>query len=76
MRCIFNDTINFHAYKSEIKHSYIHGEWNAQQLDLDCNYVVIDDIPLNQLKQYKQFLVCQQEYTVTDKYLKKRNIRN
>jgi len=38
--------------------------------------VVIDDIPLNQLKQYKQFLGCQQEFTVTDKYLKKRNIRN
>ena|SRR5579862_2101948 len=50
---IFNVANVYLAYIPGIKHSYIHKEWNVQQLDTNCDYMVIDDILLNQLKQYK-----------------------
>lgn len=43
-------------------------------LDGDKKYLVIDDVPLrdkDMFKHYKQMLGCQNNFSVTDKYLKK-----
>jgi hypothetical protein len=61
------------------QHSYLGGNWNATNLDVNKTYVIVDDIPLDNpdmFRHYKQILGCQREFSVTDKYVKKLHIKN
>lgn len=52
-------------------------DWKAVNLSDTYDYAVFDDFPADRLKSsYKQFMGCQKEFTVTDKYCKKITIRN
>ena len=53
-------------------HWYMHSMWNAELLDDDAQYGVLDDIPWENMKfNYKGLLGMQKDVTVTDKYRKK-----
>ena len=58
-------------------HSYFHGQWNVEQYNPDGLYNVFDDIK-GQLDgfDFKSFMGAQSDVSVTDKYHKKRTIRN
>lgn len=52
-------------------------DWKSADLTKPYGHAVFDDFPPERLKSsYKQFMGCQQEFTVTDKYMKKVTIRN
>ena len=51
---------------------YMHSMWNAELLDDEAQYGVLDDIPWDNMKfNYKGLLGMQKDVTVTDKYRKK-----
>lgn len=52
-------------------------DWKAAN-DFDgCTYWVIDDFPPERIKNdYKKLMGCQKEFTITDKYMQKKTIRN
>lgn len=58
-------------------HNYFHGQWSLDEYDDDAVYNIFDDIPgqLNSF-DYKKFLGAQFDCIVSDKYKKKRKIRN
>lgn len=52
-------------------------DWKGTNFDKPYTHAVFDDFPADRLKStYKQFMGCQNEFTVTDKYLKKVTIKN
>ena len=54
------------------KHWYMMAQWNAERLDGEAQYGVMDDIPWESMKyNYKGMLGLQVDVTVTDKYRKK-----
>ena len=55
----------------------LRGLFNMDQYDDDADYAVFDDIAggLEFFHSYKQWLGCQMEFTVTDKYRHKRHIK-
>lgn len=59
------------------KHSYFHGNWNVEQYNPDALYNIFDDIK-GQLSafDFRSFLGAQHDITVTDKYHKKKTIKN
>lgn len=54
------------------KHTYFQGMFNLEVLDDDADYVVFDDVPSKYLISYKQWMGCQRDFNVTDKYKKKK----
>lgn len=58
-------------------HSYFHGNWNIEQYNPNAIYNIFDDIK-GQLDgfDFKSFLGGQHDITVTDKYHKKKTIKN
>ena len=58
-------------------HNYFQGEWNVEQFNPDALYNVFDDIR-GQLHgfHFKQFMGCQSDIDVTDKYHKKKRLKN
>ncbi|KAK7675911.1 hypothetical protein QCA50_021154 [Cerrena zonata] len=57
------------------RHTYMCGMWNSDNLDRECEYVVLDDMDPEWFKgYYKSFLGAQQEFNVTDKYRGKTRI--
>lgn len=54
------------------KHWYMQSMWNAECLDDNAQYGIMDDIPWENLRiNYKGMLGMQKDVTVTDKYRKK-----
>lgn len=54
------------------RHWYMNSMWNAECLDDEAAYGVLDDIPWENMKfNYKGMLGMQKDVTVTDKYRKK-----
>ena len=51
-------------------HSYFGGLFNLDQYEEDADYAVFDDLAggMEYFHSYKQWLGCQKEFTVTDKY--------
>ena len=56
------------------KHWYMNGEWDVMQVRADCDYGVLDDLVIEKFPYWKQFLGCHKQFTVTDKYHKKKQI--
>lgn len=51
-------------------------DWRAADLTSPFEYFVFDDFPVSRISSfYKQFMGCQKEFTVTDKYLSKITLR-
>ena len=50
--------------------------FNLEAYDDTCTYAIFDDIlgGLNNFSTYKQWLGCQMEFTVTDKYKRKKRL--
>ncbi|QVH35918.1 replication initiation protein [Diaporthe pseudophoenicicola DNA virus 1] len=74
--CLYGETRLYKTIwaRSLGAHCYMSGCWNARLLDDDKQYVVIDDVPLDDkdmFKHFKQMLGCQNNFSVTDKYVKK-----
>ena len=59
------------------KHSYFGGLFNLDQYDKTAEYAVFDDLHggMEFFHSYKQWLGGQKEFTSTDKYRKKQNIK-
>lgn len=58
-------------------HIYQSNYYNLDELKkADGDYVIFDDVPFERLPNYKMFLGCQQEITITDKYRPKTVLRN
>lgn len=54
------------------EHFYMCGLFNMDQFNPDAKYGVFDDIPVEFFKHsYKQWLGCQSDFDITDKYRKK-----
>jgi len=58
------------------KHVYWNGLINIDTWDITAKYIVIDDFNWSFFPCKKQLIGCQREFTLTDKYRKKRAIRN
>lgn len=57
------------------RHIYMQGMFNADNLDPDATYAIFDDIVFEEFKSWKQWLGCQVNITVTDKYVRKKNFK-
>ena len=55
-------------------HWYINLDWDVTQIRKDVDYGVIDDMVISQFKYWKAFLGCQEQFTVTDKFHKKKQL--
>ena len=55
-------------------HWYIHTDWDVTQIRNDVLYGVIDDMVISQFKYWKAFLGCHEQFTVTDKFHKKKQL--
>lgn len=56
------------------RHSYFNSFFNLEEVDDDCDYAVFDDLSggFKFWNNYKGWLGCQEEFTLTDKYRGKR----
>jgi len=50
------------------------GLFNVDEWDSDAKYIVLDDIDIRFFNMWRCFLGCQRQFTVTDKYRKKRTV--
>lgn len=57
-------------------HIYCQGLFNLDEWNDDAKYVIFDDIDIKYFPAWKQVLGCQRDITLTDKYRKKRRLRN
>lgn len=58
------------------RHMYFNGMFDLSLWDDAAEYAIFDDFPeWSKWFSYKQFLGAQQEFTITDKYRKKRTVR-
>lgn len=56
-------------------HAYVATTWDLAAFDSDFTYVVFDDVPWDNFKHYaKAFFGCQRDFSVSDKYRKKKRI--
>ncbi len=55
-------------------HWYINTDWDVTQVRNDVDYGIIDDMVISQFKYWKSFLGCQEQFTVTDKFHKKKQL--
>ncbi|KAF8460350.1 hypothetical protein DFH94DRAFT_618626, partial [Russula ochroleuca] len=59
-------------------HTYLNNSWDITQIDETSNYIVVDDMPFSDphhFKNWQPFLGSQLQFTVTDKYTRKKPIR-
>ena len=57
-------------------HFYMCGLFNLDDFNGDASYGVFDDFTCDSIKySYKQRMGCQQQFTLTDKYRKKRTVQ-
>lgn len=52
-------------------HIYWAGLTDAKQFNADADYVIFDDFDWKYMPNKKQWLGCQKEFTISDKYVKK-----
>lgn len=52
------------------------GLFNLDEWDDEARLVILDDIDIKFFPSWRGFLGCQRDITVTDKYRKKRRLRN
>ncbi|UDN67448.1 replication-associated protein [robinz virus RP_212] len=64
------------ARSLEEKHTYMCGLFNLDEWSDDSRLVILDDIDPKFFPHWRGFLGCQKNITVTDKYRKKRRLRN
>jgi len=55
-------------------HWYINWDWDVSQVHNEVKYGVIDDMDIKKFGYWKPFLGCQKQFTVTDKYHKKKQM--
>lgn len=56
-------------------HAYVATTWDLSSFDHYFNYVVFDDVPWKNFEHYaKAFFGCQRDFSVSDKYRKKKRI--
>lgn len=56
-------------------HAYVATTWDLSSFDKPFNYVVFDDVPWSNFAHYaKAFFGCQRDFSVSDKYRKKKRI--
>lgn len=56
-------------------HCYFGAEWNLDSYFAQADYFVFDDVPWERFKfNWKSWLGCQRDFTVTDKYKSKRRV--
>lgn len=56
-------------------HWYMNTDWDVSQVRKDALYGVIDDIPSERFMYWRSFLGCQEHFTVTDKFHRKKQLR-
>jgi len=57
------------------QHAYVATTWDLSSFDSRFDYVVFDDVPWDNFKHYaKPFFGCQRDFSVSDKYRKKKRI--
>lgn len=56
-------------------HAYVATSWDLSSFDSNFDYVVFDDVPWSNFAHYaKAFFGCQRDFSVSDKYRKKKRI--
>lgn len=56
-------------------HAYVATTWDLSSFDFYYNYVVFDDVPWSNFSHYaKAFFGCQRDFSVSDKYRKKKRL--
>lgn len=50
--------------------------WNADDFNSSSTYCVLDDLNIKFFPNWKPFLGCQKQFTITDKYRSKRTVKN
>lgn len=56
-------------------HAYVSTSWDLSAFDSDYDYIVFDDVKFEVIKHYaKAFFGCQKDFTVSDKYRKKKRL--
>lgn len=56
-------------------HAYVATTWDLSSFDSPFSYVVFDDVPWTNFAHYaKAFFGCQRDFSVSDKYRKKKRI--
>jgi len=54
---------------------YFNGLFNLDEWKDDVRYIVLDDIDIDFFPQYKSFFGAQKQFTLTDKYRKKKQVK-
>lgn len=49
--------------------------WNVDDFSAESSYLVLDDLDVQYFPNWKPFLGCQKQFTVTDKYRHKRTVK-
>lgn len=59
------------------RHTYFNSMFNLREFDQSAEYAIFDDLigGFDSFKMYKTWLGCQEEFTVTDKYARKRKVK-
>ncbi|KAI0278674.1 hypothetical protein BC826DRAFT_882638, partial [Russula brevipes] len=57
-------------------HSYMSTMWNIDEIDETAQYLVLDDINFDTFPTWQAFLGAQSEFTVSDKYKRKKTLKN
>lgn len=52
------------------------GLWNLDDFRAGSKYMVLDDLNIEFFPNWKPFLGCQRQFTMTDKFRTKRTVRN
>lgn len=56
-------------------HAYVSTTWDLTAFDSPYDYIVFDDVKFENIKHYaKAFFGCQRDFTVSDKYRKKKRL--
>jgi len=54
---------------------YYNGLFNLDDWDGETNYIILDDFDIKFFPNWKSFIGCQKQFTVTDKYRGKRTVK-
>jgi len=53
---------------------YFCGNFNLDDWDDEAKFIILDDIDISFFPRWKEFLGCQKQFVLTDKYRRKRTV--
>ena len=57
------------------RHMYFNGQFNLDDWDDDAQYIILDDMNIKYVPNYKAWFGAQRQFVLTDKYRKKRTVK-